>query len=520
MKFFLDRHKTLLPRIDVIYLLTRVMTLVGIVWFVFFGESRPEDRVFLYVILGTYALQLAIFALAMKSKFDIKLAYLLAILYDIIFIPAFVYYTGGLDSSFYLLLYLTISVAAYVVTFWIGAAVTLLIVALYIVIIAPDMRLENAFDVSMRIGFLWVYFLAISYASDYLRRSERRLLKLFDTLNMRTSELEKSQAHLEMIYENTRILASILDTDGVIREVVRILSQLLQYRHFGLIFRDKSGSYYYRVRVVDGHGNYHLKAIDESRMELVRKVCEMNEPIRVKDVTRREDYEPLSSKAASVMLVPLIAHGQNNGVLAAESDEKDTFTERAIQMLSVVARSTALAMENAELHKRTEELTINDELTETYNYRYFVQKLQEEKRRAARYNLPLSLVMVDIDWFKKLNDTYGHEAGNAVLKELSKIIKRCIRDVDIFARYGGEEFVIILPQTPLAEASRIGERIREQVEAAVIDAPGGTDKLRITVSAGVSSFPENGKSQEELVSVADQALYRAKGEGRNLVCVI
>ena len=194
-------------------------------------------------------------------------------------------------------------------------------------------------------------------------------------------------------------------------------------------------------------------------------------------------------------------------------------TERDIQMLSVVARSAALALENAELHKRTEELTINDELTDTFNYRYFVQKLQEEKRRATRYNLPLSLVMVDIDWFKNLNDTYGHEAGNIVLRELSVIIKQCIRDVDIFARYGGEEFVIILPQTPLSEASRIGERIREQVEKTIIHA-GKAGNLKITVSAGVSSYPENGRSQEELVSVADQALYRAKGEGRNLVCVI
>ncbi len=128
-------------------------------------------------------------------------------------------------------------------------------------------------------------------------------------------------------------------------------------------------------------------------------------------------------------------------------------TDREEQFLSILARSTALALENAELHKRTEELTIIDELTETYNYRYFIQKLQEEKKRALRYDLPVSLIMVDIDWFKKLNDTYGHEIGNVVLKDLSRIIKRCIRDVDIFARYGGEEFVIILPQTASVEAT-------------------------------------------------------------------
>ncbi|RME30001.1 MAG: GGDEF domain-containing protein, partial [Candidatus Zixiibacteriota bacterium] len=137
----------------------------------------------------------------------------------------------------------------------------------------------------------------------------------------------------------------------------------------------------------------------------------------------------------------------------------------------------------------------------------------------VRYNLPLSIIMVDIDWFKKLNDSYGHETGNLVLKRLSATIKQCIRDVDIFARYGGEEFVVILPQTPAAEARHIAERIREQVEAMVIDA-GSLGKLRITVSVGVSSFPENGKSQEDLLTVADQALYQAKGSGKNAVCVV
>jgi diguanylate cyclase (GGDEF)-like protein len=176
-------------------------------------------------------------------------------------------------------------------------------------------------------------------------------------------------------------------------------------------------------------------------------------------------------------------------------------------------------LENAELHRRTEELTISDELTDTYNYRYFVQKLQEEKRRAARYMLPLSLIMVDIDWFKKLNDSYGHEVGNVVLKQLSDIIKSCIRDVDIFCRYGGEEFVVILPQTPQVEASTIAERIREQVELAVLLIE-NAGRLKITVSIGVTSFPENGKSQEDILAIADQALYRAKGKGRNLVCII
>ncbi|MFQ5452714.1 MAG: diguanylate cyclase [Candidatus Zixiibacteriota bacterium] len=519
MKLFLDRHKTLLPRVEIIFLLTRIMVLSSVFWFAFV-ESLPEkDYVLFYFILGSYITLLVLFYFAMRGKFDIKLAYLSIIVYDILLIPLMILYTGGVYSSFYLLFYLTVSVAVYILGFWFSISATVLVTIGFIASIYFTFVISNLFDVSMRIGFIWVYYFAILYASDYMRRSESRLLKLFNTLNMRTSELEKSQAHIEMIYENTRILASILDMEGVIKEIMRIMGNVLQYQAYAIILKDKQGSYYYRARFQGGQINFHLKAIDSSKVELVKKVTKMGESIVVKDISTRDDYLPLDENCQSLMLVPMVTHGQINGILITESNEVEHFKEKDLQMLSVVARSAGLALENAELHKKTEELTIIDELTETYNYRYFVQKLQEEKRRAIRYDVPLSLIMVDIDWFKKLNDTYGHEVGNYVLKRLSRIIKFCIRDVDIFARYGGEEFSIILPQTAQREAVIIGERIREEVEKEIFETR-KFGKIKITVSVGVSSFPENGKSQEDLVSITDQALYRAKGEGRNLVCVI
>jgi diguanylate cyclase (GGDEF)-like protein len=322
-----------------------------------------------------------------------------------------------------------------------------------------------------------------------------------------------------MIYENSRALAAILDSDGVVREVTKILGNILQYDHFAMVLRDRYGNLFYRSRSINGRNNLHPQAIDADQMGLLRRVCDVGEPIRLKDLNGRDDYGSLGKNSNSLLVVPMKSHGQVQGVLTAESANKDHFQERDLQMLSIVSRSAALALENAELHRRTEELTVIDELTETYNYRYFVQKLQEEKRRALRYNLPLSLIMVDIDWFKKLNDTLGHEAGNRVLKQLSAVIKSCIRDVDIFSRYGGEEFVVILPQTTQQEASTLGERIRARVERTKFETASG-QLSTVTVSVGVSSFPENGRSHEDLVSITDQALYRAKGEGRNLVCTI
>ncbi len=519
MKLFLDRNKTLLPRIDVIYLLTRIMALVGFAWFTFFEDNPQTDPTIIYVILGTFTVHLIVFFAAVKEKFNIKLAYLSTIIYDLILIPLMIQNTGEFSSSFYLMYYLTISVAAYVLTFWFATTIALIASLSYIIFITSNLQVPSHFDIAIRLGFIWAYFLAISYASDHLRRSEKRLLKLFDTLNQRTSELEKSQAHLEMIYENSRILASLLDTESVVKEVMKIMGEILSYDSFAIVLKDRTEKLYFRARSADGEKSFHPRLCPPEGTELARKIIDLGESACLKNILTRFDYKPLSANSRSLMIVPLTSHSTAMGVLVAESNDESKFHERDIQMLSIVARSAALALENAALHRRTEELTINDELTETFNYRYFVQKLQEEKRRAARYNLPLSLIMVDIDWFKKLNDSYGHEIGNLVLKGLSDIIKRCIRDVDVFCRYGGEEFVVILPQTPQVEATQIAERIRQQIEKAVIDT-GKRGKIKVTVSVGATSYPENGKSQDDLLAVADQALYRAKGGGRNLVCII
>lgn len=486
-------------------------------WFALFSDMTLEYKNLFYYILGSYAVHLIYFYFAIKNKFDIKLAYLSVIIYDLILVPFLVLFTGGVDSSMYLLLFPIVFVAAYILTFWFSLSVAIFGSLGYLGVVYFTFTFDNLFDVTIRLGFVWVYYLVILYASEYMRKSENRLLKLFNTLNMRTSELEKSQAQIEMIYENTRILASILDIDSIIKEVMRLTGEVFDYDSSALVFRDSKHNFYYRGRSNSGKISYHPKALDITRVELLKKVIHLGEPITVIDILKRDDYLPLSDKCRSLMIVPLSTHGLINGCLIAESAEINHFGDRDIKMLSAIARSAALALENAALHKRTEELTIIDELTSAYNYRYFAQKLQEEKRRAARYSMPLSIIMVDIDWFKKLNDSYGHEIGNFVLRQLSFIIKQCIRDVDIFVRYGGEEFAIILPQTPQNEAMIIGERIRSQVEKEVFLSEKG--RIKITVSVGLSSFPENGRSEEELVSIADKALYKAKGDGRNLVCV-
>jgi two-component system cell cycle response regulator len=164
-----------------------------------------------------------------------------------------------------------------------------------------------------------------------------------------------------------------------------------------------------------------------------------------------------------------------------------------------------------------ERLSVTDELTGLANRRRLMAELERELRRSGRHGRSFSILMLDVDRFKHFNDTYGHPAGDAVLKRLATTLRECVRDVDTVARYGGEEFMVILPETPAAEAARVAERIRASAETDRFTPDGGSVALNVTVSIGYAWFPENAKTPEALIEAADQALYRSKESGRNRV---
>jgi two-component system cell cycle response regulator len=172
------------------------------------------------------------------------------------------------------------------------------------------------------------------------------------------------------------------------------------------------------------------------------------------------------------------------------------------------------------LHMKMQELTIIDELTGLYNYRYFRLKLTDEIRRADRYHQPLSILMIDVDHFKKINDSQGHQTGNIILQEIVSIIKRSVRDVDIVARYGGEEFMVVLPQTSLRNALVIAERMRKGMEESFFTNAQGQRDIKTTISIGVAIYPDGVTSAEQLLDKVDRAMYKAKRDGRNKVCSI
>lgn len=204
--------------------------------------------------------------------------------------------------------------------------------------------------------------------------------------------------------------------------------------------------------------------------------------------------------------VPLVARGECLGVVEARGVDSD-----ALPALKNLAAPIAVAAANARLY----EMAVADGLTGLFVSRHFRSRMREEIHRALRYRRPLSLVMIDVDHFKNVNDTYGHLVGDRVLKGVAKSILQHARSADLPARYGGEEMAILLPETDIEGAVRLAERIRQAIEETVFEGEAG-ETFHVTVSAGIAVAPP-ARTGEALVSAADACLYRAKHAGRNRV---
>jgi diguanylate cyclase (GGDEF)-like protein len=203
-------------------------------------------------------------------------------------------------------------------------------------------------------------------------------------------------------------------------------------------------------------------------------------------------------------------------VLRAKALEIDRFTQHEWLVLATIVSELAVAVDKAQLYRLTTELANTDELTGLYNYRHLSQVLGDEVDRARRYDHPLSLLMIDFDRFKLVNDTYGHIVGDQVLVETAQVLRDSLRSTDLLARYGGEEFSAVLPETEAEGALAVAEKLRMAVaehEFLVDGRPIGP----LSVSTGFASYPEHANSAQQLLSRADDALYSAKAAGRNAV---
>ena len=223
----------------------------------------------------------------------------------------------------------------------------------------------------------------------------------------------------------------------------------------------------------------------------------------------------MSPRAGEVLAVPVRSMGNVVGVVALyDRIDGRAFDPADEDALRTLAGQASIAVDNVHLHQEAERLSTTDPLTGLWNFRYLSMSLAREIERSTRFDRPLAVLMLDLDHFKPVNDTYGHARGDAVLRELAHRVQEQIREVDTFARYGGEEFVVVLPETSVEGAAQLAERICAAVRREPFRSE-GEEPLDITVSIGGAAFPDHGSSAATLMRAADKALYIAKGEGRD-----
>ncbi len=219
-----------------------------------------------------------------------------------------------------------------------------------------------------------------------------------------------------------------------------------------------------------------------------------------------------------MIAIPLVSQDRIMGVISVHRrDPNDVFTEEEFDYVVFLGEQAGVAVENVLLHEEAQRLSITDGLTGVWNRRYFLMQFPQVIAAAQRFQRPFSVLMLDLDSFKTVNDTFGHQRGDAILVEFSKRVDRVIREVDTFARYGGEEFICLLSETDLQGARTTAEKILDAIRSEPFGVP-GEQPLTITVSIGIASYPVHGETYKALVGAADRALYKAKQLGRDRVC--
>jgi len=365
---------------------------------------------------------------------------------------------------------------------------------------------------------------------ELVRRNDILILEVAERERAEAAEREQRQL-AEALQAAAMALNATLDYEQVLDIMLERIGNLIAYDSAVIMEVEGMQARVRRAKNYHRYGEEIEKRVLEACFDIPKTpnlftMYTTLKPLLVSDVDqypawdRRKTGNPVRSWLGS----PIYAHGQVLAFLSLDKLEPNYYREEHAHKLEMFASHAALAMVNARLFQEIQRLAITDTLTGLYNRRYFFERACQEFTRSCRYRHPLTLVMLDLDHFKSVNDTYGHPAGDLVLQTISRLVLQIVRKIDLVARFGGEEIILLLPETAPQAGERLAERLRQNIAATCI--PLNDHSISITASFGVcGGNPVNcnlepERAIETLIELADQALYQAKQGGRNQVRLV
>lgn len=329
---------------------------------------------------------------------------------------------------------------------------------------------------------------------------------------------------ISIFNEIGKALTSTIEIKEILETMMEKIRELLKPKNWSLLLIDEEKNELY-FEIVVGEGVDKIKdlrlKIDEG---IAGWVARKGIPLLVSDVSKDKRFtgkvdRMLDFTTKSIICVPLKSKGKMLGVIELINKiEEEAFTKEDMLLLTTLADYTAIALENAKYLKKVEELTIIDDVTKLYNSRYLHRFLDYEVERTRRYRMELSLIFFDIDYFKSINDTYGHLIGSKLLQEIGGVLNKWTRKVDVACRYGGDEFIIVMPQTEKEGALLSAKKLRMMINKHVFLEEESL-RVKVTASFGVASMPVDAEDKRGLLHLADQAMYKVKNLSRDGIAV-